>query len=31
LRIVAGTPAERYKTCVPLVPLKAAAGAFGDP
>jgi SOS-response transcriptional repressor LexA len=22
---------ERYVTCVPLVPLKAAAGAFGDP
>jgi SOS-response transcriptional repressor LexA len=22
---------ERYKTCVPLVPLKVAAGAFGDP
>ncbi|MDR7422059.1 MAG: HsdR family type I site-specific deoxyribonuclease, partial [Armatimonadota bacterium] len=21
----------RYRTCVPLVPLKAAAGAFGDP
>ena len=25
------TPADRYATCVPLVPLKAAAGAFGDP
>ncbi len=25
------TPEERYVTCVPLVPLKAAAGAFGDP
>ena len=24
-------PEERYVTCVPLVPLKAAAGAFGDP
>jgi len=24
-------PTERYVTCVPLVPLKAAAGAFGDP
>ena len=24
-------PKERYVTCVPLVPLKAAAGAFGDP
>jgi type I restriction enzyme R subunit len=31
LRIVEGKPDERYKTCVPLVPLKAAAGAFGDP
>jgi type I restriction enzyme R subunit len=31
LKIVAGTPEERYKTCVPLVPLKAAAGAFSDP
>ena len=25
------TPEERYATCVPLVPLKAAAGAFGEP
>ena len=25
------SPEERYVTCVPLVPLKAAAGAFGDP
>ncbi|QQS47288.1 MAG: DEAD/DEAH box helicase family protein [Acidobacteriota bacterium] len=24
-------PDDRYVTCVPLVPLKAAAGAFGDP
>ena len=24
-------PHERYATCVPLVPLKVAAGAFGDP
>jgi len=24
-------PEERYVNCVPLVPLKAAAGAFGDP
>jgi phage repressor protein C with HTH and peptisase S24 domain len=24
-------PEERYATCVPLVPLKAAAGAFSDP
>jgi hypothetical protein len=31
LCIVWGKPDERYKTCVPLVPLKAAAGAFGDP
>jgi len=31
LRLVEGRFQERYKTCVPLVPLKAAAGAFGDP
>ena len=31
LRLVEPGPAERYKTCVPLVPLKAAAGAFSDP
>jgi type I restriction enzyme R subunit len=31
LRIVEGTLEQRYKTCVPLVPLKAAAGAFSDP
>jgi type I restriction enzyme R subunit len=31
LRIVEPKPEERYVTCVPLVPLKAAAGAFGDP
>ena len=31
LRIVAGRPEERYVTCVPLVPLAVAAGAFGDP
>ncbi len=31
LRIVVPRPEERYVTCVPLVPLKAAAGAFGDP
>jgi SOS-response transcriptional repressor LexA len=31
LRIVQPTPAARYVTCVPLVPLKAAAGAFSDP
>ena len=31
LRIVEPQPSERYSTCVPLVPLKAAAGAFSDP
>jgi len=31
LRIVEPKTTERYATCVPLVPLKAAAGAFGDP
>jgi type I restriction enzyme R subunit len=31
LRIVQPKPGERYVTCVPLVPLRAAAGAFGDP
>jgi len=31
LRIVKPAPADRYRTCVPLVPLKAAAGAFGEP
>jgi type I restriction enzyme R subunit len=31
LRLVEGSPNERYVTCVPLVPLKAAAGAFGHP
>jgi SOS-response transcriptional repressor LexA len=30
-RIVQPGPKERYVDCVPLVPLKAAAGAFGDP
>jgi SOS-response transcriptional repressor LexA len=30
-RTVEPKPAERYKTCVPFVPLQAAAGAFGDP
>jgi SOS-response transcriptional repressor LexA len=30
-RIVQPGPKERYVTCVPLVPLKAAAGAFSDP
>ncbi len=31
LRIVTPDPKRRYIDCVPLVPLKAAAGAFGDP
>ena len=31
LRIVEGRPQDRYVTCVPLVPLKVAAGAFGEP
>ncbi|MEZ4354709.1 MAG: DEAD/DEAH box helicase [Myxococcota bacterium] len=31
LRIVEPTPDDHYVTCVPLVPLQAAAGAFGDP
>ena len=31
LRIVEPDPENRYVTCVPLMPLKAAAGAFGDP
>ncbi len=30
-RTVEPKPEERYVTCVPLVPLKAAAGAFSDP
>ena len=30
-RIVEPKPEERYVTCIPLVPLKAAAGAFSDP
>lgn len=25
------TPEDCYRTCVPLIPLKAAAGGFGDP
>ena len=29
--LVRARPEERYKTCLPLVPLKVAAGAFGDP
>ena len=31
LRIVTPRPENRYVTCVPLVPLEAAAGAFSDP
>jgi len=31
LRLVAAPPETRYVTCVPLVPLKVAAGAFSDP
>jgi hypothetical protein len=31
LHIVRPSPEDRYVTCVPLVPLKAAAGAFSDP
>ena len=31
LRLVEPAPEERYVTCVPLVPLKAAAGALSDP
>lgn len=31
LRLVEGAVQDRYVTCVPLVPLKAAAGAFSDP
>ena len=30
-RTVEPAPEDRYITCVPLVPLKAAAGAFSDP
>ena len=30
LRIMEGLPEDRYVNCVPLFPLKAAAGAFGD-
>ncbi len=28
---VEGLPEQRYVTCVPFIPLQAAAGAFGDP
>jgi phage repressor protein C with HTH and peptisase S24 domain/ribosomal protein L40E len=31
LRLVEGAPEDRYVSCVPLVPLQAAAGAFGEP
>jgi SOS-response transcriptional repressor LexA/ribosomal protein L40E len=31
LQIVRPRPEERYVSCVPLVPLQAAAGAFSDP
>ena len=31
LCLVEGRPEDRYVTCVPFVPLRAAAGAFGDP
>jgi hypothetical protein len=31
LRIVLPSPEERFIACVPLIPLKAAAGAFSDP
>lgn len=31
LRAVDGRPADRYTTCVPLVPLKVAAGTFSGP
>ncbi len=31
LTVVRPEPRERYRTCVPLVPLKVAAGAFSDP
>ena len=31
LRLVTPTAATRYVTCVPLAPLRAAAGAFGNP
>ena len=31
LRMVTPAATERYVNCVPLIPLQAAAGAFGDP
>ncbi len=30
-RIITPIPEEHYLNCVPLIPLKAAAGGFGDP
>lgn len=30
-RLFKPLPKERYKNCVPVVPIKAAAGAFGNP
>ena len=30
LRLVEPSPSDRYATCVPLVPLRAAAGAFSE-
>src|SRR5690606_18293917 len=31
LQLSEGAPDDRYVRCIPLVPLKVAAGAFGDP
>jgi type I restriction enzyme R subunit len=31
LRFVDGLPPDRFRRCIPLVPLKVAAGAFSDP
>lgn len=31
LRLVEPKPEERYVTCLPLIPLRAAAGLFSDP
>ena len=31
LKLIKPEPAQRYVGCVPFVPLKAAAGAFGEP
>jgi hypothetical protein len=31
LRVVEPSPEERYVNCLPLIPLKAAAGLFSDP